>query len=69
MTIKELHSINQGIKTETLRFCQGMVPSLDMIGSLAVVLAEKTHSSYTTGDKWVDVVYNTIEGIIRKEIA
>ncbi len=72
MTIEELRFINRVIKVETLRYCRGLVPSLDMVGSLAVVLAEKTRniaSPCVTGKTWIDVVYNTIESTIRKEVA
>lgn len=74
MTTKELKFINRTIKAETLRFCGGLIPSMDEIGELSIILAAKTAGMVEkpcllSKQGWTDVVGNTIMNTIAKYVA
>ncbi len=73
MKIEELQSINRTIKAETLRYCRGMIPSLDEVGELTIILAAKTRDMVANPHKinltsWLDVVYNSIAQVISTNV-
>lgn len=74
MTLAELRYINRIIRAQTLRFCRGMVPSLDEASELATMLAHKTHGLLVNPrkvnfDHWNNIVGNTVVHVIAKEVA
>lgn len=73
MTVKELTLINRTIKAETLRFCGGLVPSMDEIGELSTILAAKTmgmvgRPNLLSKQNWTNAVGNAIMSIIAKYV-
>lgn len=74
MTLAELRYASRIIRAETLRFCRGMVPSLDEASELATMLAHKTHELLARPhkvnfDQWNNIVGNTVIHVISKEVA